>query len=202
MRLRSFMVGVLLPLVLACSEDGSLMSPGDPCRSLMRHCSSDDDVLMCTENVWVEAHCSEFCAELAPGVDSLGCVEDDCKCTPPPGGCVPGESACVDVDELRWCEASWTWAEDSCSHICSFFAPQSISQGCSVADDEGGPSTGHCVCTSEGAGCSPQDPSFCAGDSTLAVCIDQVWTYSDCDESCGHAAPCRPNLSPGAMCVC
>ncbi len=188
---------LLICTTVSCSEETEwLGDPGDPCRSLSTSCVGSESVLRCTNEIWVEIGCAEFCSEQSVGLDSQGCVIDDCECTPPVDGCTPGEYSCEDPGALRICLEDWTWELRECESICGDFVPQSLSLGCRTDDD----GAGFCLCTSEGAECTEEQVSFCAGHTTLAECVDAVWLYTECMTASGTPTICDPGALPYAAC--
>lgn len=189
---------ILLSIVgVACSEETEwLGDPGDPCRSLRTECVSDERVLLCRDEIWVEADCAVICGEQSVGLASQGCVVDNCVCAPPVDGCTPGEQVCGDLDVLHICSTDWTWETRECEDICSERSPQNQSQGCHVSPEE----ADFCLCTSEGAECTEGQVSFCAGQATLAECVDSVWLYTNC--TAGNTIPtvCDPSALPYPAC--
>jgi hypothetical protein len=78
------------------------------------------------------------------------------------------------------------------------------SRGCMEHEPEfpGLPAESACSCTAEGTSCdSAAALPSCVDESTVGLCVANIWVFEDCSLECGGAGVCDPWLSP-AGCVC
>jgi hypothetical protein len=116
-----------------------LNEEGDPCRPARVFCIDEEAALECVDWVWTVRSCEQSCAEIGPAMLSAGChgpPDEGCACTPEPGACDPGSTACESESEIGHCGAGQVWTVYDCADVCAASLPTPVSLGCDV-DDEG-----------------------------------------------------------------
>ena len=194
----------VLALMCACEATvpTELFDPGDPCNARVQVCIDDESALSCEDRVWEPLSCDELCARIGPSFVPDGC-ELGCVCVPvDPDGCVPGETTCIDDATLGACDDVQVLEAFACADLCE--QQELASVGCVPAVEfaPGLIEPAQCWCTNEGTACDADEPASCVDDTTLASCMDGVWVFEDCADSCGQTgAQCDPWQTPGA-CGC
>ncbi len=202
---------------LACwdaSTPISILELGDPCLSKNTDCLDGNMLKVCRDRVWTAIDCVAECD--AQNQVATECGEyrgnDDCRCAPKSGNCLPGQRECLDQNSVRHCEGDGSWTTVSCTDACD--AIGLISIGCvdlclgpmtnpSRCTDLTDSQSWDCLCSNDGLECEEEGQANCTAPSLMTRCEEGTWSLIDCRNECDDEdGICDPYSNDGPACIC